>query len=398
MKSRKIISSLLALTVATLCAGGTLADEQSEWLKKARLGQWTPKTQDWKAIEAAARKEGEVVIYSVSSRIFKLAKEFKQKYGVKITAYDITSNVQLEKFRREHKAGIYQVDVLYGNETPMIWNEFLPRKLMWNFVPDSIAGFLDADEKQPMLVQRWSSRVLLYNSAIHPEGAPIDNLWDLTRKEWRHKVIFPGPLENAVQANVIQTILQHPKKMAAAHEAEFGKPVAYSKGLLKALKKNPALGKPDAAKEWLYRLLRNKPLLIGSTSKIFKNVAEVKQKAPAIGWLTFSKLRSNKKGALEAAPAINVQPVFGVAYPTVLAVADRAPHPNAAKLLIRYLVEDGFRVWDVIGDYAARSDVAKTQAARFKIPSFEDAKLWRIDQTYVYDTKYSFLSLYLALK
>ncbi|MEE8549456.1 MAG: ABC transporter substrate-binding protein, partial [Alphaproteobacteria bacterium] len=76
MKVRHLMVPLLAAGVIALGAGIAQADEQSEWLKKAQLGQFAPMKQDWKAIEAAARKEGKVVIYSVSSRIFKLQKKF----------------------------------------------------------------------------------------------------------------------------------------------------------------------------------------------------------------------------------------------------------------------------------------------------------------------------------
>ncbi len=398
MKIRHLMMPLLAGGMIALGAGIAQADEQSKWLKKAQLGKFTPMKQDWKAIEAAARKEGEVVIYSVSSRIFKLQKKFKKKFGVKIIGHDISSDIQLEKFRREHKAKIYQVDVLFNNETPLLLNEFLPRKLIWNFVPDSVAGKLDKSEKEPFLVQRWSSRVVFYNGTKFPGGAPIDSLWDLTRKEWKGKFLMPNPLESSVQANVIQTILAHPKEMAAEYQRKFGKPIKYSKKLKKATKKNPLLGKPDAAKEWLYRMLQNKPTFLRSTTKIFKNIGSVKQKNPPVGFTTFSKIRKNKKGKMDAQPAYDVKPVFGVSYPTVLVIADRSPHPNAAKLLIRYMMEKGFKPWNVHGDYAARSDVAAKQVKKFGIPPFEKLKMWPINQEQVYDNKYTYLSLFLALK
>jgi iron(III) transport system substrate-binding protein len=258
MRIRHLLVLLVAAALIVIGGGFAHADKQSEWLKKAQIGPHAPKQQDWGNIEAAAKKEGKVVIYSVSSRIFKLQKKFKKQFGVEIVGHDISSDIQLEKFRREHKARIYQVDVLFNNETPLLMNEFLPRKLVWNFVPNAFADKLTKDEKEPFLVQRWSSRVVFYNAAKYPKRAPVDSLWDLTRKEWRGKVLMPNPLEQSVQANVLQTILQHPKEMAAAYEQEFGKPVSYSKKLLKATKKNPNLGKPDAAKEWLYRFLRNK--------------------------------------------------------------------------------------------------------------------------------------------
>jgi iron(III) transport system substrate-binding protein len=398
MKTAKFLLPMLSAGLLLSQIGYAHADAQGDWLKKAQLGPHAPAKQDWKAIEAAARKEGKVTIYSVSSRTPKLAKKFKEKYGVEIEAFDISSDVQLEKMRREHKAGVFKVDVLFNNETPLLFNEFLPKKQVWRFVPDSVSGDLEANEKSPLLVQRWSSRVLFYNKAKYPDGAPIDNLWDLTRKEWKKKLLMPSPLEGSVQANVLQTILQHPDKMAAAYKAEFGEKVKYSKGLKKALKKNPALGKADASKEWLYRLLKNKPIFLSSTTKIFKNVADVKQDNPPLGITTFSKMRKNKKGVFEGAPAYNVKPVFGVSYPTTLSIADRAPHPNAAKLLIRYMMEKGFKPWNVIGDYAARANVEKKQTEKYKIPLFKDVSLWNIDQTHVYDTKYTYLKLYLGLR
>jgi iron(III) transport system substrate-binding protein len=354
--------------------------------------------QDWSAIEAAAREEGKVVIYSVSSRISKLVDEFKEKYGVEIEGHDMSSDVQLEKFRREHKAGIFNVDVLFNQDAPLLLNEFLDKKLIHNFVPDDSASQLDKGEMEPLLIQRWSSRILIYNKAKNPNGAPIDNLWDLTRPEWKGRVQMPNPSEDSNQSNVIQTILQHHDEMAKAYEKEFGEKLTYSKGVLKAIKSHPLVDEPNASIEWLYRFLKNKPVFISSTTQIFKNVGDVKQDNPPLGFTTFSKLRKNKPGEYEAEPAYDVEPAFGVAYPTALVIADGAPHPNAAKLLIRHMMGKGFKPWNVIGDYAARADIAKEQVAKFNIPEFDDLKLWPIDPSEVYDTKYSFLTLYLYLK
>lgn len=58
----------------------------------------------------------------------------------------------------------------------------------------------------------------------------------------------------------------------------------------------------------------------------------------------------------------------------------------------------GFEPWNVMGDYAARKDLAEKQVAEFNIPKFDALKLWKIDPSEVYDTKYSFLTLYLYLK
>ncbi len=375
-----------------------LDPDQRAWLEAAQLGPFAPESQDWDAIEAAAREEGQVVIYSVSSRIFNLQEEFMEKFGVEIVAFDLASSIQLEKLRREHRAGIYEVDVIFNNDTPTLVGEFLPQGRVWNFVPENLRDDLAPDEMEPMLTQRHSSRVLIFNTAANPDAEPVDNLWDLTREEWRGKVQMPDPLEGAVQMNVLQTIAQHPDEMEAAYEAEFGEPITYSEDVIDAVEEIGTIEEPNASIEWIYRFLQNEPVFLGSTSRIYRNISDVTQEDPPIGFTTFSRIRNQEAGVYESNPTYNIQPVFGVSYPTVLLIADRAPHPNAAKLLIRYMMDEGFWPWNEPGDYASRASVVEQQVAEFGIPSFEDAAMWQIDQGYIYDNKFSFLNLYLELK
>lgn len=383
MKVRILIVIALVAGLAVLNGSFFKAEAKTQWLKKAQLGQFAPTKQDWNAIKAAARKEGKVVIYSVSSRIFKIQKEFKEKYGVEIVGYDMSSEEQIEKFGREHKAGVYNVDVIYNNATSTLWGEMLPKKMIWNFVPDSVAPLLADNEKDPFLVQRWSCRVFIYNTARNPGGPPVDSLWDFTRKEWKGKVLTPEITDPAT-ANMYQTILRHPKEMAAAYKKEFGKSVKLSSGM------------KNAAEEWMFHFMKN-AVIVPSTTKIFKGVADVKQDRPPIGITTFSKLRKLKKGVYEAAALVDMEPIFGVSYPTVFVIADQAPHPNAAKLLIRYMMGDGLWPWNVIGDYAARKDLEEGQVKKFKIPPYTKAKLWHADPKHIFKTQYDYLQFTMSI-
>ena len=74
-------------------------------------------------------------------------------------------------------------------------------------------------------------------------------------------------------------------------------------------------------------------------------------------------------------------------------------NPKAYKAsLITWSILYDFKAWNVVGDYAARSDVAKKQVAKHGIPEFDSLSLWKVDPVSVYDNKYSFLQLYLTLK
>jgi len=393
----KIKLGAVLSAVSAIFLAGNVAHADDAWLKKSGIGPYADTKQDWPAIEKAARAEGKVVIYSVSSRFSKLVKGFKEKYGVEIEGYDIPSDLQLEKFRREHKAGVHVVDVLFNAEAPLLLNEALPDKLVWNFVPESVASDLNSNEKDPLLIQRHSSRVVYYNTALNPNGPPIDSLWDLTREEWKGRTLLPSPLEDGLMANFMQTILHNPEAMEAAYKTEFGSDIEYSKGVLKAVKKNPLIEKPTASMEWLHRFLKNEPVFQGSTTKIFKNVGDVKQEKAPIGITTFSKMRKNKKGKYAAEPIYSLEPAFGVSYPTSLMIADMAPHPNAAKLLIKYMMEEGFKPWNEPGDYAARASIEAEQVKKYNLPSFDNLKLFALDPDEVYNTKYGFLAIYLAL-
>jgi iron(III) transport system substrate-binding protein len=390
---------LMIATAATALLTGAPALADAEWAAANGLGPDAP-AQDWAAIEAAALAEGKVVIYSVSSRVDELAEAFEAAYpGIDVETHDIASDTQMEKFRREHRAGMYPVDVLYNNESPSLVEEFAPQDMVWNFVPDGLGEVLGPDETAPFLVHRWSSRVIVYNSAEHPDGPPIDNLWDLTREEWKGKVLSPDPLGSAVQAAVYQTILADPEGMAAAYEAEFGEPLVISEEVTEAVSEIATIDAPNAGHEWLFRFLKNEPVYVSSTNKIFENVGQVGQTGAPIGWLTYSKLRDVEPGVYEAAPVLGMKPFMGVSYPTSIVIADNAPNPNAAKLLVRFMMQpEGFAPWNVLGDYAARSDIETAQVAEFGVPPLAEAGLMPIAPSDIYNSRFTFLELFLSLK
>ena len=395
-KSTKYGVFALSLGMAFASLGTVRADEA--WQKSVGVGAYASVSQDWAAIEAAARQEGQVVIYSVSSRIAKLVDGFQERYGIEIIGYDIASDLQLEKLSREHRAGVHSVDVLFNSESSLLLNEALPDQLVWNFIPDSVAGDLDPSEMTPLLIQRHSSRIVYYNTAIHPDGAPIDSLWDMTREEWKGRTLLPSPLEDSLSANFFQTILHNSDAMAAAYKREFGEDINFSEDVLEAVAENATIEAPTASMEWLHRFLKNEPVFQSSTTKIFKNIGDITQENPPIGITTFSKMRKNKTGVYSAGPAFDLDPAFGVTYPTALMIADMAPHPNAAKLLIRDMMEvEGFAPWNEPGDYAARVTLEAQQLSDFGLPAFGDLGLWSVDPEEIYYSKFGFLALYLAL-
>jgi iron(III) transport system substrate-binding protein len=71
-----------------------------------------------------------------------------------------------------------------------------------------------------------------------------------------------------------------------------------------------------------------------------------------------------------------MKPVIGTSGVTVLGIAANAPHPNAAKLYIRFtLTPQGNEPWNVLGDWPGRTDLPAPEGA----PSFSEVGLWPDD-------------------
>lgn len=314
-------------------------------------------SENWDEIYKAAKSEGKVVIYSLSSRIFKAVKAFKEKYpGIEVEASDMRGNDQIEKLTREQAAGIYNVDVLFLANGPTLVNELLPNGLIKNYVPETLLGGQNAKDvipqnfREPLLVHTIESKVVFYNFEAY-STAPVDTLWDLTRPEWRGKVQMKDPMLTEENMNLLMTIVQHADIMAKAYEQEFGEPIQLSEGV------------KNAGYEFIQRLVKNNLVLTSSDGTAAKAVGAPGQAKPPLTLsVASSKMRDNKRKGLKLAIAWDLNPKVGISKRNYIVMANKAPHPNAAKLLIQWMLGDekggkGMKPWFVAGQWPSREDV-----------------------------------------
>ncbi len=338
--------------------------------------------EDWNAIYEAAKGEGEVVIYSLSSRIFDAVESFKEKYpGIEVEASDMLTVDQIEKLTREQAAGVYNVDVLFLADVTTLMKEVLPQGLIENYVPETLLGGQKAEDvipehlREPLLAQSLEAKVIFYNFETYAEP-PVDTLWDLTRPEWKGRVQMKDPMQSAENMNFLQMVVKHADDMAKVYEQEFGEPIKLSSGI------------ENAGYEWIQRLVNNDLVLTTSDGTASKAVGTPGQKEPPLTLsVASSKLRNNKKKGLKLAVAWDVKPVMGITKRNFLVMANKAPHPNAAKLLIQWMLGDekgnsGMKPWYVPGGWASRSDVKPAVDT-----TLEDLKkyTWFLDPEYIYD-------------
>jgi iron(III) transport system substrate-binding protein len=64
------------------------------------------------------------------------------------------------------------------------------------------------------------------------------------------------------------------------------------------------------------------------------------------------------------APCLDMAPALGIVKTSFLAVANMAPHPNAAKLFIRLaLSPEGYEPWSAVGSYSGQPSMALPEGA-----------------------------------
>lgn len=322
------------------------------------------------ALLEQAKKEGKVTVYSFTSRIAKVEKAFEEAYpGIDLQPYDISSTEQISRLKAESKAGAINADVVYIADAPVVLADLLTPGIIEAYVPPRVADRLDEGDKSPLLAQRLSTKVLMYNEEANPNGSPVANLWQLTTPEWKGRVVMVDPLQRGDYLDLMTEIVLQSDAMAEAYKAQFGKDIE--------------LGDAGSAGErFIMDLFANDLILVKSTDDVNKAVGKKGQKNPPVGFTSYSDRRDNEEEGWALQVSKGTQPAVGIAFPSVIALAKGAQHPAAARLVADFLMGDdtetggaGFKPFYVPGDYATRKDIKPHPDA---VPLAE-LGAWRVD-------------------
>ena len=295
-----------------------------------------------------AKQEGKVVIYSVSSRIKTAVTSFMETYpGIVVEAYDMRMPTILEKLERESAAGIKNADVILGNDNSgTLTYESLQDGLITTWIPSDMNDLLEEFKESELYDFTVELVSLFYNNEVYPTS-PINSWWDLTLPQWKGKVMMPDPMSAPELLSLFGAFSKHSTEMAADYEKQYGRKLVLN-------------GTADAGYEYMKRLLANDVVIVDSQGKAVTAIGTPGQKDPSFCIVVSSKLRTRLDG-LNIAIATELTPVVGVTNPTSLIMVTDCPHPNAAKLLIRWIAGEtdgqgaGFDGFKVIGAWPTRS-------------------------------------------
>jgi iron(III) transport system substrate-binding protein len=172
--------------------------------------------------------------------------------------------------------------------------------------------------------------------------------------------------------------------MARDYERVFGKPLK--------------LTTPNAGYEFIKMVFANQPKLVRN-SKEAKYIGKAGQTKPSlgIGWPSSRITDSGnpKYGNIQYSAHVTLKPRVGELNASVISIAHKAPHPNGAKLLIRWLLGDekggaGNTPWFTPGNLQVRTDVKGVPKHPFNPKlswNLKDLNLWDEDAKGIWKKK-----------
>lgn len=254
------------------------------------------------ALIAAAKKEGKVVYYTaIDLKVVQgLAKKFEEKYpGITVDVERSGSERLFQRVSQERASHIYAVDVLDGSDEAMFvtWKK---QGVLAPFVPAELTKW-PADQRDPdgtYASVRFTLMPIAYNTKlVKPEDAP-KSFADLLLPKWTGKIVKAHPsYSGGIVTSTFQTV----------HTIGW---------------------------DYFEKLGKQKVLQVQSATEPPKKLA-LGERAIAADGLEYVHILLKEKGA----PIAIVYPAEGTPFiPGCDAIATHAPHPNAAKLFLSFMV------------------------------------------------------------
>ena len=374
MKKEIIAAMLIVVSVlgCISCSKKPAAQnsQTSEWAKKVELY----KDETPEELYEKAKKEGNVVVYSISARMKKVKESFEKQYpGVTLEVYNLPTNEVLEKISREYDSGIRAADVIHiKDQDGSLYLDYVQKGKFHNYKPADIIKHIDPKYCERAMPFYMELNEWFYNDEAYPDGPPITSWWDLTKPEWKGRVLVTNPLDNHSHMCIYVGLVLDADALADDYKRVFGEEITLH-------------GTENAGYEFLKRFMENDPVFISSSSEMVEAVGTRGQERPPLAYASSSKMRERKEKGYALQVVSQITPHTGLSGLNTLYVVNEAPHPAGAKLLIRWLMGEadgkgeGFKPFNTVGGWPLRDDVKAVDP----IP-LSDINIQDIDKTEIY--------------
>ena len=321
----------------------------------------------------AAKKEGKLVVYSNTSRISQAAEKFTAKYGIEVEASNLKDGELIEKVTREVSGNISGADLVLIQDSGRVYGQLIAPGYLVNYVPESMKDVIPEQYQNPLAFQ-FVNKVFIFNDELVQDDV-IENVWELTEEKWSGKVQFKDPSQEGVNSNFLTMLTSEKwsKELEDAYEDFYGEPLE--------------LTTENAGYEWIKRFFNNGVVLGNSDTTISENVGIKGQSDTRMGLFVFSKTRYDEAKNLTLKAMTDVKPFSGFYYPLFLQLTANASSPNAAKLMVEFLLTDeGFEPWSKdVGAYSSNPQILVNEDDHPL--SFWEERLIVEDPVYLYENR-----------
>lgn len=241
---------------------------------------------DWNAMShdelvALAQEEGTVSVYAFTSRIASIEESFETAYpGIDVVASDISSTELIARLERTPGRQCHRRRRLRlrrpggGHRTARGRSAEALRTRPCRQRPGG-------EFREPLVANRLSTKVLMYNEEANPDGPPVDNLWALTEPEWTGRVMMVDPNVRGDYLDLVTEMSLRADEMAQAHQEHFGREITLDDGV------------DDAGLQFIKALYANDAVLVDDTDTVNASVGALGQTNPPVGFTTYSDRRDN---------------------------------------------------------------------------------------------------------
>jgi len=326
--SSLLISSLLILTLLLVAACGADPTATPTAKAKAAAAAPTPTPDPWSAIVSAAKAEGEVIFVASGENVGweQMLKGFERKYGISTTFAVIRSGDFSARSEAEFGSGKVSTDVYSSGAGASLssagFTQMVPEMPMMN-EPDSAwiyDPFTDYKSKKTTVIfADMAPNYILANNELCPEGQCVKTYKELSDPKWKGELLMVEPIGVTTGSFI----------MGFLHE-EYGE-------------------------EWSRAVVSNVGATIRGTKEGESMIARGEFPIMVTGKAPSQTMKLPPPRPLRA-----IRPADGL-IPSISGpvVPKGAPHPNAAILLVNYMLSQEAQQLkaDVVGQGFIRTDV-----------------------------------------
>ena len=273
------------------------------------------------ALIVKAKAEGKVTFYANITAIEPVMEAFTKKYGVKGEYTRVSTDKYVATVATEHEAGKLMADVL---QAPMPILDILKGKGVLASYKSPVAAIYPEWTRKDDRIQIFGIEyvALLYNKELVKPGDVPKKYEDLTDPKWRGKIVMANPTSHATT-------------------------ISWLVGL-----KEKVFSTEDAWMKFVRGLAANKPMFVSSFGP---TPAPIESGEKLIGISMPKYILTKAPAPLDWARI--EQPLLGT--PRGMGIANKAPHPNAAKLFFDYWLskESAKILAEKVGEYVLYPEV-----------------------------------------